>query len=133
MTTAFLKNHRQSPRKVRLVGDVVKGKSVPEALLALTFLPKRAALPVKKVIESAAANAKSSLGLEGGALYVKDVRVDGGVTLKRTMPRARGSAYAIHKHASHIKVILDRIEVRPARKLSRAKARKIKSGFIKAK
>ena len=133
MSEAFLKNYRQSPRKVRLIGDVIKGKTVPQALLALSFLPKRAAFPVRKVIQSAAANAQSSLGISTDALYVKDVRIDGGVTLKRTMPRARGSAYMIKKRSSHIKIVLDRLESLPKKKLSRAKARKIKAGIIKVK
>ena len=133
MSKALFKNYRQSPRKVRLVTNSVKGQTVPQALLTLSFLPKRAALSVKKSVESAAANAKTTLGVEREGLYIKDIRVDGGAVLKRSMPRARGSAFMIHKRTSHIKVVLDRIESKPPRKLSRAKARKIKAGVITVK
>ncbi len=102
---AFLKNYRQSPRKVRLVADVVRGKTVPEALAALNFVDKRAAGVFAKVITSAAANAKNA-GQDPKTLIVKKVSVDKGVTLKRFMPRARGSASRINKRSSHIMVEL---------------------------
>jgi large subunit ribosomal protein L22 len=105
MTKAILKNYRQSSRKVRLVADAVRGKSVEEAILNLRFMTKRASDPIKKVIESALANAKNnSVPTEG--LIIKEISVNGGVTLKRWMPRARGSASAIKKRTSHISVVL---------------------------
>lgn len=100
---ATLKNYRQSPRKVRLVVDVIRGKSVEEALGALRFVEKRAADPVAKVLKSAVANAKEA-GLDVQKLKVTHVSVDKGVTLKRFMPRARGSASRINKRSSHITV-----------------------------
>ncbi len=103
---AFLKNYRQSPRKVRLVADLVKGKSVKEAINSLVFLDKRAALPIKKLIQAAASNAKSSSGLSAENLHVKELRVDKGVTLKRFMPRAMGSASRINKRSSNLSIIL---------------------------
>jgi large subunit ribosomal protein L22 len=102
---AILKNYRQSPRKVRLVADVVRGKKVADALNALQFVEKRAATPFAKVIQSAAANAKQA-GADLSTLVVKKVSVDKGTTLKRFMPRARGSASRINKRSSHITVEL---------------------------
>jgi large subunit ribosomal protein L22 len=102
---AILKNYRQSPRKVRLVADVVRGKKVVDALNALQFVEKRASEPFAKVIRSAAANAAST-GEDVSKLVVKKVSVDKGTTLKRFMPRARGSASRINKRSSHITVEL---------------------------
>jgi large subunit ribosomal protein L22 len=102
---AILKNYRQSPRKVRLLADVVRGKTVPAALAALKFVDKRAAGPFAKVIESAVANAKQS-GKTIETLIVTKVAVDKGTVLKRFMPRARGSASRINKRNSHISVEL---------------------------
>src|SRR3989338_6163414 len=102
---AQLKTYRQSPRKVRLVSDLVKGKSVEEAIRLLKVTTKSAAKPLCKLIESAAKNAKNSLSGDT-VLYIKDFRVDAGVTLKRSMPRARGSAFQILKRTSHITLVL---------------------------
>lgn len=102
---AFLKNYRQSPRKVRLVSDLVKGKQVDEALIELDFLVKRAGLPIKKLIESAVANAKN-LGMDRASLFIKELRVDKGLVMKRMMPRAMGRGARINKRTSHIFVLL---------------------------
>jgi len=102
---AFLKNYRQSPRKVRLLADLVRGKKVSEALSTLQFVDKRAAEPFAKVIKSAVANA-TDLGTDVENLIVKTVTVNKGVTYKRMMPRARGSAGRINKRNSHILVEL---------------------------
>ena len=98
---AFLKNYRQSPRKVRLVADLIRRKDVKTARLLLATASKRAALPVQKLLESAVANAKQN-DSSAENLFVKEIRIDAGPTLKRMMPRARGSAYAIHKRTSRI-------------------------------
>lgn len=103
---AFLKNYRQSPRKVRLVADLVKGKRVNEALSELDFLAKRASLPLKKLLLSAMANAKSQ-GMDQDSLFIKDLRVDKGLVMKRIMPRAMGSAARINKRSSHVSVVLE--------------------------
>lgn len=105
MTKAILKNYRQSPRKVRLVADAVRGKKVSDAITTLRFMPKRAADPVKKLIESALANAKNN-SVPTETLVVKEISVNEGPTLKRTMPRARGSANIIRKRTSLISVVL---------------------------
>ena len=87
---ASIANYRQSPRKVRLVADLIKGKKVKDAELALSFLPKRAATPLLVLLRSAVANATQNSGIKVENLVVSDVRVDKGVTMKRFMPRARG-------------------------------------------
>ena len=106
---AELRKYNQSPRKVRLVTDLVKGKTVPEALKALSFLPKRAAEPVQKLIESAVANAKALGGLTNddvAALKVKAISVDSDGMMVRYMPRAMGRATVIRRKKSRVKVVL---------------------------
>lgn len=102
---AILKDYRQSPRKVRLLADLVRGKKVADALATLQFIDKRAAGPFSKVIQSAVANAKQA-GADQTKLFIKNVTVDKASTLKRSMPRARGSASRINKRNSHITVEL---------------------------
>lgn len=102
---AVLKNYRQSPRKVRLLANLVRGKRANEALKMLQFVDKRAAAPFSKVIASALANAKNN-GVEVDHLKIKHVSVDKAATLKRFMPRARGSASRINRRSSHITVEL---------------------------
>jgi large subunit ribosomal protein L22 len=101
----FVKNYRQSPRKVRLVADLVRGKSVPNALTALTFLDKTAALPMKKALESAVANAVN-LGKKAENLVISKITVDKGTVMTKFMPRARGSASPINRRSSHIAIQL---------------------------
>ena len=102
---AILKNYRQSPRKVRLIADLVRGKKVNEALAVLKFAEKRAAEPFAKVIRSATANAVQT-GADAEKLFIKTVTVDQAATLKRFRARARGSASRINKRSSHIAVEL---------------------------
>jgi len=102
---AILKNYRQSPRKVRLIADLVRGKKVPDALATLQFVDKRAAGPFAKVINSAVANATGA-GRSADTLKITKVTVDKGPTQKRFTPRARGSASRINKRNSHITVEL---------------------------
>ena len=102
---AFLKNYRQSPRKVRLIADLVRGKNVAQALDTLKFVNKRASEPFSKLIRSAEANAKSH-GVDTKSLVITKVTVDKGTVFKRFMPRARGSAARINKRNSHITVEL---------------------------
>ena len=105
MATAFLKNYRQSPRKVRLVADTVRGKNIKEAQVILDFMPKRAALPLKKLLNSAIANAKVN-GENLDTLVVKEISVQKGTVAHRWMPKWRGMAHAIKKRSSHVKIIL---------------------------
>lgn len=102
---ATLKNYRQSPRKVRLIADLVRGKKASDALNALQFVDKRAAGPFTKLIRSAMANATQS-GTQVENLKITKVTVDKAPTFKRFMPRARGSASRINKRNSHITVEL---------------------------
>ena len=102
---AFLKNYRQSPRKVRLLADLVRGKNVTQALETLKFVNKRASEPFVKLIRSAEANAKSQ-GVNTASLIIKTVTGGKGTVAKRFMPRARGSASRINKRNSHISVEL---------------------------
>lgn len=100
---------RISPRKVRLVIDLVRGKKVEEALAMLEFTPKRAARVVSKLIKSAVANAEQSPDVDVDNLYIKRIYADPGPILKRIRPRAVGRAYLIRKRTSHITVILDEL------------------------
>ncbi len=106
-TTAQLRNLRMSPRKIRLLTELVKKKNVQDALVQLALKPRAAALPVKKLLDSAVANAVHNHSLDAQSLMIKNIFVDGGATLKRFTPRAFGRASAIHKRTSHITVILE--------------------------
>ena len=98
---------RISPRKVRMVVDTVRGKSVSQALSILGFTRKKAALPVQKLLNSAVANALENGGIsDADTLVIDRIMVDEGPTLKRYMPRARGRATPIRKRTSHIRIML---------------------------
>jgi large subunit ribosomal protein L22 len=103
---------RISPTKARRVIDLVRGKSVTEALDILRWAPQDASEPVAKVIASAAANAQNNEGLDPSTLVVATIHADGGPTAKRIRPRAQGRAFRIRKRTSHITVI---VESRPPR------------------
>ncbi len=124
--TAKLNDYRQSPRKVRLVANLVKGKKIEDAKNTLTFLIKRASKPLADLIDSAVANASHNFNIKAEQLYVKEFRVDEGAILKRRMPRARGMAYQINKRTSHIFVQLDTIDNMPQKK-SKVKSLKSKA------
>ena len=102
---AFLKNYRQSPRKVRLVASFIKGKRVADAFTHLKSLPKRASGPMLGLLTSAVANARVA-GVSEEGLFIGSVTVNKGIVLKRSMPRARGSASRINKRTSHIALSL---------------------------
>ncbi len=107
---AKLKNYNQSPRKVRLVAKFVRGKSVAWARAHLAFMDQKSAPAILKLIDSALANAgvdKSDTKAQE-ALFIKEIRVDEGLRLKRWMPRAFGRATPYRKRFSHISLILDR-------------------------
>lgn len=98
---------RISPTKVRVVLDVVRGKSVNEALALLKATPKSASEVVYKVIASATANAEHNLGLSRQDLYVAEIFADGGPILKRMNPVSHGRGHRINKRTSHVTAILD--------------------------
>lgn len=124
---AFLKNYRQSPRKVRLVAGLIKGKDVNTAIAELDFLAKRAGLPIKKLLMSAVANAKQ-MGSDQENLMIKELRVDKGIVMKRMMPAAMGTGHRINKRTSHITLVL-------AEKIAKVKKadKKVKAKAVKAK
>ncbi len=107
---ASLKYLRISPRKVRLVANLIKGLPVNEAELQLKNISKRSAEPLLKLLKSAISNAEHNFQLDRENLYIKSLRVNSGPTLKRYMPRARGVAYEIKKRTSHIDIILEEIK-----------------------
>jgi large subunit ribosomal protein L22 len=105
---ASLKNFRATPRKARLVGNLIRGKKVNDALNVLAFTQKRVAGSMQGLLKSAIANAEENHKiLDVDDLFVKNVLVDKGVVWKRQMPRARGMATPIMKRTSHITIILD--------------------------
>jgi large subunit ribosomal protein L22 len=105
--TAKTRYVRVSPRKARLVTELIKGKKVQEALNILTFTKKASAKTLTKLINSAVANAQQNNQMDVDTLMVKRISVDGGPTLKRYLPRAMGRATKISKRTSHITVVLD--------------------------
>ena len=100
---------RISPRKIRLVMDEIRGKKVGEALNMLSFSPQKGAFLLKKLIDSAVANAESNSNIDVDNLFIKRLFADEGPTLKRLRPRAMGRATKIRKRSSHLTVILDEL------------------------
>ena len=98
---------RISPRKARLVIDLIRGKGVNDALATLLYTPKAASPVVTKLLNSAIANAENNLDMDRDDLYVAEVYADPGPTLKRFVARSRGSASPILKRTSHITIVLD--------------------------
>jgi large subunit ribosomal protein L22 len=132
--TAKARFVRISPTKARRVIDLVRGKSVSEALDILRWAPQAASEPVAKVIASAAANAQNNDGLDPNTLVVATIHADEGPTAKRIRPRAQGRAFRIRKRTSHITVI---VESRPSREQrsgqSAARARRAQASKAAAK
>lgn len=118
---AALNNYRQSPRKVALVAGLIRGKTAAEALKALQFTTKRAVDPVTKLLLSAMANARNAGVDAPEALVVKEIQVNKGVTLKRIMPRARGSASRINKRSSHVTIVLGEATEKKSKKAKTTK------------
>jgi len=111
MTTikAKLSNYRQSPRKVRLVADLIRGKKVERAIQELDFVNKKATKVVKKLLKSAIANAKHNERLDEKDLLLKEIRVDSGPTMKRFRAGAKGQAYPLKRRTSHISIALETV------------------------
>jgi large subunit ribosomal protein L22 len=101
---SYTKGIDQSPRKVSLVAALVRGRTVADALVILEHVPKRAALPVKKAIDSAKANATNNHNLDGKTLEITTLSVTAGPRLKRFKPASRGRALPFQKKSSHILV-----------------------------
>ena len=105
-TRAYLKGSRLSPQKAGLVANEIRGKSVQDAMDFLTFSKQKAAAVIKKLLESAIANAENNNKLDIDTLEVKSIMVNQGMRLKRMRPRARGRADRIIKPTCHIEIIL---------------------------
>lgn len=104
---AVAKGVRISPRKVGVVASLVRGRSVDEALTILSYTPRRSAIAVKKVIESARANATHNHGFKTEGLRLIEITVTPGPSLKRYRPAAHGRALPYKKRSSHIRVVID--------------------------
>lgn len=103
---AIAKNLDVSPRKARLVVDVVRGKRVNEALAMLQFMPQKSATMVRKVIQSAAANAENNYALDVDTLIVSEIYVNEGSTQRRFRPRAHGRVSPLLKRSSHVTAVV---------------------------
>lgn len=125
---AQLRHLRISPRKVRLVTDLIRGMDAGQAQSQLKFLPKKSATYILKLVESAIANAKNNFGItDKNNLFIKEIKVDQGPTLKRWRARAMGRAGAIKKKTSHVSLILGE-KVASTKKI---KQKSTKTEFIK--
>ena len=107
MAKAILRKFRQSPRKVRMVADMIRGRKVDEALSILKFQPRKAAKMLSKVLTSAIANATENEKADSDKLIVTKVFIDGGPVQKRWMARSMGRANRINSRTSHVTVVVD--------------------------
>ncbi len=103
---AILRFCRVAPRKARVIADMIRGRNVEEAISLLEFTPKRSAHILRKLLDSAIANAEDIEDVEVNRLFVKRITVDQGPTLKRYRPRAQGRAFRINKKTSHISLVV---------------------------
>jgi len=124
---------RVSPRKARRVIDLVRGRSVADALDILRWAPQAASEPVAKVIASAAANAQNNNGLDPATLVVASVYADEGPTAKRIRPRAQGRAFRIRKRTSHITVVVESRPAKDQRSATSTRARRAEASKAAAK
>jgi large subunit ribosomal protein L22 len=118
---ATQKGVRISPRKVAVVADLVRGRSVTDALTILDYTPRRAAGPVKEAVKSAAANAEHNHSYKPGTLEIIEISVTSGPRLKRWIPAARGRARKFQRKTAHIRVVVDG-EKRSTKKVSERQA-----------
>ena len=123
---ALLKNYHQSPRKVRLVADLIRGKSVPAARAALLYLPKKSSPAISKLLDSAVANARQS-GAEAENLFVKTVTVNKGLVMRRARPFARGRSGSLRKAMSIVFIELGTAAAKPVKAAKKAPAKKAKA------
>jgi large subunit ribosomal protein L22 len=121
---AVLKNYHQSPRKVRLIADLIRGKSVPSARAALAFMPQKSSPAISKLLDSAVANARSS-GVSVESLFVKTIAVNKGGVMRRSRPFARGRSGSIRKTMSIVTLELGANA--PAKKARAKKVAKVET------
>ena len=131
--TAIARFVRVSPRKARRVIDLVRGRSVADALDILRWAPQAASEPVAKVIASAAANAQNNNGLDPATLVVATVYADEGPTAKRIRPRDQGRAFRIRRRTSHLTVVVESRPVKDQRSAKSARARRAEASKAAAK
>ena len=131
--TAKLRYLRIAPRKVRLVADLVRGKSVEEATHILNFTRKRATKPILKLLNSAVANASHNFQLKKENLYISKILVNEGPKLKRWRPRARGVTYEIQKKTSHITLVLTEMDNRNLKRKSQKSKPRLPDGQAQPK
>jgi large subunit ribosomal protein L22 len=124
MITASLQNYRISPRKVRLVADMIRGKNVSQAAIILSNATKKAKSPIADLLKSAIANASHNHKIESENLFVKEIRVDQGYILRRSHPMSRGSAFPIKKRTSHVTLSLDVREPKVKKEAAKEKTEK---------
>ncbi|MDD5750569.1 MAG: 50S ribosomal protein L22 [Candidatus Pacebacteria bacterium] len=101
-----------SPRKVRLLADLIRKQKVQQARAFLDFCVKRGSLPVRKLLDSAVANAKNNFELKEEDLFIKEIKVDEGPKMKRWRARSKGRAMPIQKKTSHVTIVLDTVAVK---------------------
>lgn len=132
---ALLTNYHQSPRKVRLVADLIRGKSIAQAKAALMFLPKKSSPAIEKLLDSAVANARQA-GAEAENLFVKTIQVNKGLVMRRFMPKARGRASRFQKSMSIVSLELGMLaaaQKKTAKAAKSAKPKKSKSATASSK
>lgn len=122
---AYARHLHIGPRKMRLVTNLVKNMNVADALAQLQHLDKKASPMLIKLINSAIANAKHNFSLDTGHLFIKSITTDSGKVMKRSFPRARGSAFAIHRRMSHVNIVLEERKT--------GKAAKVRLPFLQKK
>ena len=108
---AIVRNVRMTPRKIKLICDLIRGKDAGEAMAIIMNTPKAACEPMEKLLKSAVANAENNHGMNTDKLYVKEVHVGPGPIMKRVMPRAQGRAFRILKRTSHVTLVLGEKEL----------------------
>jgi large subunit ribosomal protein L22 len=124
---ANLTNYHQSPRKVRLVADLIRGKSVAQAKAALMFLPKKSSPAIEKLLNSAVSNARQA-GQSEENLFIKTIQVNKGIAMRRFKPMARGRAARIQRVMSHITLELGALNtLAPKKKVAKKSTKKLEA------
>jgi len=133
LVSAKIKSLRKSPRKVRLVSDMLKGLEVAKAESQLKFLVKGSVPHFEKLLKSAIANAESNFGLDKNNLYIKDIVVNEGTKMKRWLPRAHGRASLLLKRSCSVEMILDeRVKGKGRKKIAKQEIKDIKKTEVPA-
>jgi len=130
-TIAKLRYFRSSPRKMRLLANLIRGLGIEEARIQLGVSDKRLALPLLKLLNSAVANAKHNNEVDEKTLMVKTVFVDGGPVLKRWMPRAMGRATPIRKRTSHVTIVVEGETEKKEKEKKTEKVKLVKKNKVK--